>query len=68
MFMHGKKIKVCEFNASWDRTGYIWIEKLICDNCKIENYCLSIDSSEEEYGSGDICYKCIKEAFDKLKK
>ena len=58
-----EEIKICEFEAGYERTGCITLEKIECDNChKIKN-CICIDSSDGEYGPGNICENCIKKAF-----
>jgi len=57
--------EICEFEASHSRTGYINIETTICDCCKEELVCICIDSSEDEYGPGCICKRCILKSFEK---
>ena len=52
------------FNAAHARIGEIWVENGKCDVCNEDKPCLNIDSSEDEYGAGKICKKCIKDMFD----
>ncbi len=55
------------FEAGYGRDGLIDIEPRACDRCHASTLCLSIDSSEGEYGAGFICKPCIDEMFLKYR-
>jgi len=49
---------IVTFDAAYDRTGTISAELDTCHRCKQEKLCISIDSSDGEYGPGNICLEC----------
>ena len=46
------------FDAAYGRTGIITVETAVCHKCDTEKPCISIDSSDDEYGPGYICLSC----------
>ena len=57
-------MKKIEFDSEYGRTGFIWMELSPCHVCGEKSMCLNIDSSEDEYGPGIICKKCVEKMFD----
>ena len=59
--------KIVGFMGGYDRTGLICIDQHPeekCDVCRRINIpVIMIDSSEGEYGSGNICKECAEKAF-----
>lgn len=55
------KEKTFEFKGGYNRIGIIRFGKIeecaVCKEKDVEG--LGIDFSEEEYGEGQICFKCI---------
>ena len=54
---------VIYFKAEYERSGTILIDENECKKCYKFKKCLCIDSSEGEYGPGNICKECIEEMF-----
>ena len=48
----------------WDREGMAEVIKYVCDVCGDITEVLSVDTSDEEYGSMHICKKCIDKLFE----
>lgn len=60
-----KKVKdIKNFEAAYNRSGYIELAHTECDACGKTAKCVSIDSSEGEYGSGSVCKECIDAAYN----
>ena len=59
--------KIVGFTGGYDRTGLICIDQhpeVECGVCHRTNIpVIMIDSSEDEYGSGNICKECAEKAF-----
>lgn len=51
------------FAAGYGRDGIINLETAVCDVCGIELKCITIDTSDGEYGQGAICKLCIDASF-----
>ena len=50
------------FNAGYGRTGTIAVaDSTMCDSCNQMAKCLTVDCSEEEYATGEICFPCISD-------
>ena len=56
-------MEIKTFDAAYGRQGSINLELAVCDVCKVHQKCVTIDSSEGEYGPGAICKLCIDAAF-----
>ena len=55
--------EICKFQSEHERTGCIALANEKCDVCKKFDRCITIDSSEGEYGTGNICFVCMMNAF-----
>jgi hypothetical protein len=51
------------FDATYHRYGRIDVEGATCDVCRQPALCLTIDSSEGEYGAGSVCEACVGRLF-----
>ena len=58
---------IARFRGSYDRRGLVCIDQhpeTECNVCNRTNIpVIMIDSSEDEYGSGNICKECAEKAF-----
>ena len=52
---------ITRFDAKYDRIGSITLtDEVTCAKCGATNIpSISVDSSEDEYGPGNICVDCI---------
>jgi hypothetical protein len=50
--------------SAYGRSKQADIEEIECDSCKNNKFCLSMDSSDGEYGSVNLCFDCIQKMFD----
>ena len=56
-------IVLATFHAGYGRSGYINLEDATCRVCDLDALCITMDSSEGEYGRGAICKTCAERAF-----
>ncbi len=53
-------------SSRYGRHCKMWLEVHECDVCHKPQTCLSVDTSDEEYGPGFICLACINAAFEHM--
>ena len=53
---------------NYSRTGTAILKQDICDICSDKSTCLTVDTSDEEYGSVPICIYCINCVYDEYLK
>lgn len=62
-----KVLPADRISSAYGRSVAIWLEDADCHVCGQPAPCISIDTSDDEYGPGYICKSCIDNAYARMK-